>query len=212
MKAILIKILAVIAGPLIIAAKDIFLTFTGRWSEKKRRKAQLNTKKRILNIILQTLKWIAIIIAIILVYTQVIKKTKYQVETGIYYSSGDQNNWDYVNQQKEYSIDKPCYLRFSTTINSDNWRGNRKKVGVKLIFDTVGVADIILVDGLPINIENESNGQVSYEFEVDPSNHKELVTVFQYEPKNTGSVSVEVQYDNSISSTYNTKSTIFFVE
>lgn len=185
--------------------KDVVLTLIGYGRENRRRKAEADFKMKIFGIV----KKIVLIAAICFLYIQVIKHPNYQIETGLYYSAGDQSNWSYMLQQKEYSASEPCYVRFSTKVTADNWRGKRSEVGVRLTFDSGDIAKVSLVDGVPIQTMQEDTNKITYEFIVEPDD-KEMIAIFRYDPKRAGEVSVDVQYDDKVKSSNNMRNTIFF--
>lgn len=54
----------------------------------------------------------------------------FTVDTAIGYSDGNDNNWAYGNQRKEFSADDDCYVRVGSKAITDKKKGVDEKIKV----------------------------------------------------------------------------------
>lgn len=141
------------------------------------------------------------------------KVPTFTANTTINYMSGDDSDWKYVNQQKEFPGDEHCYVRISCTPITDIKEGIDAEVTVTYRFTYTGVAKIELSDGIAKIVEGAENGVVEYTRTLRANKEKaaaEDIVIFQYTPNGEGSVTLEVIYDDQVEDRYDVRNTVYF--
>jgi len=141
----------------------------------------------------------------------------YSVETSIAYSSGTDSDWSYGNQRKEFTVEKPCYVRIGSSIVADwhwGWRyGEGSAITITYRFTGAQNCQIEVSDGFVTSVPSEDpNVLIFTRVLTAKSEHEEDVVVFRYEPIQVGSISLEVIYDNQIKSQFDERNTVYFIE
>ena len=137
----------------------------------------------------------------------------YSVSTTIAYSAGDDSNWSYGNQRKEFSHEDDCYVRVATTTIADKKKGVDHEILVTYRFIGVQNCSVELSDGIAKKLESSDPNILEYQRSLYPKLEKqaaESVVIFRYSPKSTGSLKLEVIYDDQISAQYDLANTVYF--
>lgn len=146
--------------------------------------------------------------------TQLIIKPKYEVTTNVYYSSGDDAEWAYSQNRKEFTLEKACYVRIDTGIIASNYRGTGKDVEIELVFSGSEVCDVVPMDASDLKVDY-SSGKICYRYAIKTTGKNQeadlTTTIFKYVPQAAGDCTVKVIYDDRISSDDDVRSTISFV-
>lgn len=141
----------------------------------------------------------------------------YSIETSIAYSSGTDSDWSYGNQRKEFTVEKPCYVRIGSSIVADwhwGWRyGEGSAITITYRFTGAQNCQIEVSDGFVTSIPSEDpNVLIFTRTLIAKSKHEEDVVVFRYEPIQVGSISLEVVYDEQIKSQFDERNTVYFID
>lgn len=140
------------------------------------------------------------------------KTPKFSADTTIYYSSGEDSEWAYGNQQKEFPGDETCYVRIGCLPVSDIKEGEDTEIVVTYRFTCTGPCEIKLSDGIAEEVDSEEG---VYAFTrtlrvLNSSATKEDIVIFQYNPNGEGSVALDVIYDDNIDERYDIHNTAYF--
>ena len=140
----------------------------------------------------------------------------FSVETSIAYSSGTDSDWSYGNQRKEFSVEKPCYVRIGSSVVADwhwGWRyGEGNAITITYRFTGAMNSQIEVSDGFVTSIPSDDPDVLIFTRTLTAkSEHEEDVIVFRYEPIQEGSVSLEVIYDDQVKSQYDERNTVYFI-
>lgn len=132
-------------------------------------------------------------------------------------TGGTDSDWSYGNQRKEFTVEKPCYVRIGSSIVADwhwGWRyGEGSAITITYRFTGAENCQIEVSDGFVTNIPSEDpNVLIFTRVLTAKSKHEEDVVVFRYEPIQVGSISLEVIYDNQIKSQFDERNTVYFIE
>lgn len=141
------------------------------------------------------------------------KTPVFSIETSIYYSPGDNSDWTYGNQQKEFSGDKNCYVRIGSTTVTDIKAGVDSEIVVTYRFTCLGDCNIELADGIATLVNGTEAGVVEYTRTLlaqTEKNAAEDIVIFQYSPSGASSVALEVIYDDQVDSRYDQRNTVYF--
>lgn len=137
----------------------------------------------------------------------------FTANTSIYYMSGSDSDWKYVDQQKEFPGDEHCYVRISCKPITDINEGVDTEIVVTYRFTYNGVAKIELSDGMANKVNGTENGVIEYTRTLRADKEKnavEDIVIFQYTPDGEGSVTLEVLYDDQVAERYDVRNTVYF--
>lgn len=137
----------------------------------------------------------------------------YRVDTSINYSAGDDSDWSYGNQRKEFSSQDSCYVRVGCTAITDKNKGVDHEIVVTYRFTGTKNCDVEVSEGIVTEVATNDSNTVEFTRSLYTKKEKkaeEDVVIFRYDPKAEGSVTVEVIYDGEIESRYDKSSTIYF--
>lgn len=143
------------------------------------------------------------------------EKDYLSVETSIFYSAGDDNNWVYGNQRKEFPNDEACYVRIgSTAITAGKFgKGVDDEITVTYRFTGAKNCEIEVSDGRATKAEINDSDVVEYVRTVSAAKEKkakEDFMIFRYLPDDAESVVLEVIYDEQIAEKYDSLNTVYF--
>lgn len=143
------------------------------------------------------------------------EKDYLSVETSIYYSAGDDNNWVYGNQRKEFPNNEACYARIgSTAITTGAFsKGVGDEITVTYRFTGAKNCKIEISDGRATQVETTDSNVIEYMRIITAEkekNAKEDFMIFRYLPNNAEKVVLEVIYDDQIAEKYEELNTIYF--
>ena len=139
-----------------------------------------------------------------------IGEPEYKAVSGFYYSSD--NGHTYGDGTKEYSVGKTVYMKVKFKVIS-----NKKKastVNVVLSIPNIESVDAQYLDGQVIKPEYDAKNNVtSYTFTASASKEpEEQECVIQFIPKAVGSFTMTLVFDDNIDPSYDSQSTLVFVE
>lgn len=141
------------------------------------------------------------------------KTPVFSAETSIYYSAGDSKEWAYGNQQKEFPGDENCYVRINSILTSDIKEGIDSEITVTYRFTCNGDFHIELSDGIANEAKEVEDGVIEVTRILLAQNEKNAeddIVIFQYVPNGSGSVTIEVIYDDQVDARYDQRNTVYF--
>lgn len=141
------------------------------------------------------------------------KTPVFSTETAIYYLAGDNSDWTYGNQQKEFPGDKNCYVRIGSTTVTDIKSGVDSEIVVTYRFTCSGDCGIEISDGIATLVDGTEDNVVEYTRSLLAQTDKEAeedIVIFQYSPDGASSVTLEVIYDDQVDTRYDARNTIYF--
>lgn len=141
--------------------------------------------------------------------------SSFSVDTSIFYSAGNDGNWSYVNQRKEFPNNEACYVRIASTAMTDSLlgRGVNNEVVVTYRFTGVENCKIEVAEG---KVEqNSTAGSNVIEFTrtiniAKKNDATESIVIFRYLPNGAAKVTLEVIYDDQIAEKYDALNNIYF--
>ena len=143
------------------------------------------------------------------------EKDYLSVQTSISYSAGDDMDWSYGNQRKEFPNDEASYVRIGSTAISDGSFG--KGVGDEIIityrFAGAEYCTIEISDGKVTEVETDDPNVADFTRTVSAEKEKnatESFVIFRYIPDGAESIALEVLYDDQIAEKYDDLNTIYF--
>lgn len=137
----------------------------------------------------------------------------FSAETSIYYSAGDSKEWAYGNQQKEFPGDENCYVRINSILTSDIKDGIDTEITVTYRFTCNGDFHIELSDGIANETKEVADGVIEVTRTLLAQKEKKAkddIVIFQYVPNGSGSVTIEVIYDDQVDARYDQRNTVYF--
>ena len=142
------------------------------------------------------------------------KKTPvFSTKTSIYYLAGDNSDWTYGNQQKEFPGNKNCYVRIGSTTITDIKAGVDSEIEVTSRFTCSGDCGIEISDGIATLVDGTEENVVEYTRSLLAQTDKkaeEDIVIFQYSPDGASSVTLEVIYDDQVDTRCDARNTIYF--
>ena len=139
----------------------------------------------------------------------------YTTETTIAYSAGNDSDWSYGNQRKEFPIDDACYVRIASTAITDKNKGVDNEIAVTYRFTGTGNCQVNLSDGIAEQIDTGDANVTEFTRTIFAKKSKEAeedIIIFQYVPtESTESITLEVLYDDQIDSRYDCRNAVYFV-
>lgn len=147
--------------------------------------------------------------------TAVEEKKYLSAQTNILYMAGNESNWSYGNQRKEFSNFEACYVRIGSTAITNGFLGKGVGDEITITYRFTGAerCKIEISDGKVTNVETGNPNAVEFARTINAANEKkaeENFVIFRYTPNNAESVALEVIYDGQIAEKYDALSTIYF--
>lgn len=142
------------------------------------------------------------------------EKTAFIVDTTITYTDGNDNNWTYGDQKKEFSTAGNCYVRIGSIAVTDKDEGVDENLQVIYKFIGVENCEVELADGYGIDLVLEESNVKEFVGALYPKEEnkaEESVAVFKYDPSEEGSMTLEIIYDHRVHSQYCKRNTVYFV-
>ena len=204
-------------GTLLTALATVIVGIGGNFvSAKVAAKARAALIGNIISTILVILGILSLVTGGAYGITQFAMKPTYTVITDTYYSAGNESDWSYGNQRKEFSVNKDCYFRLDTLMDSDNRRGNKKDVELTITFTGTDICDISQYEGNSYSSVSKDKNKITYNFTIKTkrkSTKADINTfIFKYEPKKSGEVTVNISYDDNIAPNEDKMNKIVFVD
>lgn len=148
---------------------------------------------------------------------EVVKEKDYlSADTSIYYSAGNDGNWSYVNQRKEFPNNEACYVRIgSTAIADGGWfnKGVGDEITVTYRFTGVENCEIEVAEGRMTTVETGDPNVVEFTRVINAAKEKdstESIVIFRYLPDGAEKVTLEVIYDDQIEEKYDSLNNVYF--
>ena len=139
----------------------------------------------------------------------------YTTETTIAYSAGNDSDWSYGNQRKEFPIDDACYVRIASTAITDKNKGVENEIAVTYRFTGTENCQVNLTDGIAEQIDTGDANVTEFTRTIFAKKSKESeedIIIFQYVPTESAeSITLEVLYDDQIDSRYDCRNAVYFV-
>ena len=139
----------------------------------------------------------------------------YTTETTIAYSAGNDSDWSYGNQRKEFPIDDACYVRIASTAITDKNKGVDNEIAVTYRFTGTENCQVNLSDGIAEQIDTGDANVTEFTRTIFAKKSKEAeedIIIFQYVPTESAeSITLEVLYDDQIDSRYDCRNAVYFV-
>ena len=139
----------------------------------------------------------------------------YTTETTIAYSAGNDSDWSYGNQRKEFPIDDACYVRIASTAITDKNKGVENEIAVTYRFTGTENCQVNLTDGIAEQIDTGDANVTEFTRTIFAKKSKEAeedIIIFQYVPTESAeSITLEVLYDDQIDSRYDCRNAVYFV-
>lgn len=138
----------------------------------------------------------------------------YTTETTIAYSAGNDSDWSYGNQRKEFPIDDACYVRIASTAITDKNKGVENEIAVTYRFTGTENCQVNLTDGIAEQIDTGDANVTEFTRTIFAKKSKESeedIIIFQYVPTESAeSITLEVLYDDQIDSRYDCRNAVYF--
>ena len=141
------------------------------------------------------------------------KTPSYSAQTTINYMSGDDDEWKYVNQQKEFPASENCYVRIGCIPITDIGEGVDAEIVVTYRFTITGDCAIELSDGMATQNKKTDANVIEYTRTLCAAKEKDAeedIVIFQYNPNGEGSVTLEVIYDDQVAERHDIRNTVYF--
>jgi len=139
----------------------------------------------------------------------------FTTETTIAYSAGNDNNWSYGNQRKEFPVEDACYVRIASIAKTDKGKGEDNEIVVTYRFTGTEKCTVNLSDGIAEKVDTGDVNVTEYTRTVYAKKEKkatEDIVIFQYVPQEGAeSITVEVIYDDQIAERYDARNAVYFV-
>lgn len=139
----------------------------------------------------------------------------YTVETTIAYSAGNDSDWSYGNQRKEFPVDDACYVRVASTAITDKSKGVDNKIVVTYRFTGTENCKVNLSDGIAEQADTGDKNITEFTRTVYAKKSKDAsedIIIFQYVPtEKAESITLEVIYDDQIESRYDCRNAVYFI-
>ena len=141
--------------------------------------------------------------------------SSFSVDTSIFYSAGNDGNWSYVNQRKEFPNNEACYVRIASTAMTNSFlgRGVDSEVVVTYRFTGVENCKIEVAEGKVERSSTSDTNVIEFTRTINvskKSNATESVVIFRYLPNGAEKVTLEVIYDDQIAEKYDALNSIYF--
>lgn len=143
------------------------------------------------------------------------EKDYFYIQTTVAYSAGDDMNWAYGNQRKEFPGDGPCYIRLGTTAISTKSKGLGEEIVTTYTFTGAKDCKIEIADGIVTEIESKNENVLIFTKTTTAAKEKKATedfVIFKYTPNGAESVVAEVTYDDQVQAKYDLRNTVYFKE
>lgn len=138
----------------------------------------------------------------------------YTAETTIAYSAGNDSDWSYGNQRKEFPVDDACYVRIASTAITDKSKGVDNEIVVTYRFTGTENCRVNLSDGIAEQIDTGDANVTEFTrtiFAKKSKDAEEDIIIFQYVPTESAeNITLEVLYDDQIESRYDSRNAVYF--
>lgn len=135
------------------------------------------------------------------------------VNTVIAYSAGSDSDWSYGNQRKEFPDEEKCYVRIASTLTTDKGKYENAEVVVTYRFIGTEKCAVNISDGLVDKVESGDSNITEFKHSVYANKEKnaaEDIVIFQYIPKGSEGITLEVIYDDQVATRYDARNAIYF--
>ena len=140
--------------------------------------------------------------------------TNFSASTNVSYSAGNDSNWSYGNQRKEFPQNETCYVRVGSTVIAEKHRNIGEAVTVTYTFTGAQNCNIELSDGIATRTDSSDPNVVTFTRTISAEKEKkaaESIVIFQYIPNSSAtSITLEVTYDDHVPAQYDARNTIYF--
>lgn len=140
-------------------------------------------------------------------------KLKYSVDTKIAYSADNLDDWVYRNLKKEFSVDKPCYVRLDLTPTTNRFWGVDDEIKGTISFVGVNNCDVESTDGVVKAKKTNDVNRKAFTVVLKPQTEKNAETatyIFKYKPKKACKMVVKVVFDDNVDQTDDKKNAVYF--
>ncbi|WP_409967471.1 hypothetical protein RFF05_12860 [Bengtsoniella intestinalis] len=137
----------------------------------------------------------------------------FEAQTAIAYSSGEDGEWSYGNQRKEFPLTDACYARIASTIIADKSKDVDTEVTVTYRFTGVENCTIQLSDGKASEVKTSDDDTVEFTrvlYAQDEDEAAEDFAIFRYTTSSEASVVLEVIYDDFVAEKFDDRNTMYF--
>jgi hypothetical protein len=138
----------------------------------------------------------------------------YTTETTISYSAGNDSDWSYGNQRKEFPDNEKCYVRIASKAITDKKGGIDNEINVTYKFTGAKTCQINLSDGNAELVANDDDDVIEYTRTIYAKKEKKAeddIIIFQYVPElGAEGVTLEVIYDDQVEARYDARNAIYF--
>lgn len=140
----------------------------------------------------------------------------YTTETTIAYSAGNDSDWSYGNQRKEFPVEDKCYVRIASVAKTDKSKGVDNEIVVTYRFTGTEKCSVNLSDGIAEKVETGDANVTEYTRTIYAKKEKkatEDIIIFQYVPtEGAEGITLEVIYDDQIESRYDSRNAVYFIK
>ena len=135
----------------------------------------------------------------------------FSAESGFFYSSDKGHT--YGNSTKEYEVGESVYMKVQYKVTSNDSKDKPTQVKVTLSIPKVKHVDAKYMDGQIITPKYDATKNVTtYTFTALASKEAKVEeAVFEFIPNDTGSITMQLVYDDNVESNYDRQSTLKFV-
>lgn len=139
----------------------------------------------------------------------------YTTETTIAYSAGNDSDWSYGNQRKEFPIEDACYVRIASVAKTDKKKGVDNEILVTYRFTGTEKCSVNLSDGIAEKIDTGDANVTEFTRTIYAQKEKDAaedIIIFQYVPtEEAESITLEVIYDDQIEARYDSRNAVYFI-
>ncbi len=140
----------------------------------------------------------------------------FTTETTIAYSAGNDSDWSYGNQRKEFPVEDKCYVRIASVAKTDKSKGVDNEIVVTYRFTGTEKCAVNLSDGIAEKVETGDANVTEYTRTIYAKKEKkatEDIIIFQYVPtEGAEGITLEVIYDDQIESRYDSRNAVYFIK
>ncbi|GAP39519.1 hypothetical protein [Flexilinea flocculi] len=145
------------------------------------------------------------------------EKNFLSVYTNISYSAGNDSDWSYGNQRKEFPNNDACYVRIGSTAITNGLleKGVDDEITVTYRFTGTEKCKVEISDGKATKTETNDPNVVEFTRVINAAKEKaakENLMIFRYTPNGAESMALEVIYDDQIAEKYDELNTVYFVK
>lgn len=135
------------------------------------------------------------------------------ITTGISYSSGEEVNWVYGNQRKEFPDNKNCYVRIASKAITEKNRYSDLPIEVKYRFIGSEKCEVSISEGVVESVDTGDSNITEFThtlYACKKNESKDDVVVFQYLPDGAERIMLEVIYDDQVEQRYDARNEVYF--